>query len=88
MLLKNIKKRKERLEKIRKIKKCSKCDKILGNSNKSGICSNCQTKDFWKSRYENQIIELERRIKLYDITINSLLEKLRKYEPIVEELDN
>jgi len=41
-----------------------------------------------EKKYEELKEETDKRFKLYDITINDLINKLRKYEPSIEGLDN
>jgi hypothetical protein len=49
------------------------------------ICSNCQRHNYWKEQFDRLKLDTDRRFKLYDLTIKSLMEKIRKYEPISEE---
>ena len=67
--------------------RCADCNRILRNTKKGKLCSNCKRRSFWKEKYEQLKEETDKRFKLYDITIKSLMEEIRKFKPI-EELDN
>jgi len=68
-------------------KYCRYCKKLLRIQNKSGICSNCYRNSIWKKKYEELKENTDRRLKLYDITIKDLMNKLElmKLNKIREE---
>ena len=67
--------------------RCVICNNKLRNNAKGEYCSKCRGRNKWKELYEDLKRETDKRFKLYDITIKNLMETIRKYEPIDEEME-
>lgn len=64
-----------------KVIKCIYCSHAIRSQNKSGICSNCQNINKWKNEYMKLKQESEKRYKLYEITLKSYLEEIKRLNP-------